>query len=67
MLVHRLYRQKLHECISRTHKKSTYLREITHNGNGSVYDRVLISSNKDTWDRVNAVSVYSVTTGNLNA
>jgi len=43
------------------------LREITHNGNGSVYDRVLISSNKDTWDRVNAVSVYSVTTGNLNA
>jgi hypothetical protein len=48
-------------------KKATYLREIAHKKNGSVYDRLLIASNKEICDRVNAVSVYFVTTGNSNA
>jgi len=51
MPVYRSYREKLHKCISHTQKKSTCLRKITHKGNGSVYDRLLIASIKETWDR----------------
>jgi hypothetical protein len=66
MPVYRSHRQKQHEWISRT-QKTKYVREIRHKGNGSVYDRLLIASNKETWVRFNAFSVYSVTTGNSNA
>jgi hypothetical protein len=53
--------------VFRVRKKTTYLQEITHKGNGSLYDRLLIASDKEIWDRVNALSVYSVTTCNSNA
>jgi len=48
-------------------KKTTYLREISHKKNGSIYDRLLTASNKEICDRVTTVSVYFVTTGNSNA